>query len=392
LSSDSFRHFDNAIQSINTNLLCASDALGYQIWLAGAARIIGKSRLIVAVYAGLMSATTAYIWYLWFKLCLPSKKMALFGYALIVWLPDWIKIFSYFMEETLLLPMVGLMLYFGWQAKKTLLFKDCFLFAGAAGLSFITKATCAPLVAITYIFLASNLQAQLSRSAVIQRLAQCLAITLLICLLAPISFYSRTGCWSWFLPAQAGTNKLYYESDKKRINVSARYYDRFDQQWKNEEYWFGNPSYYNQQLLPFSSWISARQDAYECTMDFGAPANSRFMPKINVSWRKRIELTLENWIYLFVGLVWPTEFANSKVNFERWLWPFFTVIILAAALRKKRLNELDILFFGTLLVLMFQQECVMEGRYRICWEGTVIPTFVLALSEFRKNQKEVSDG
>ena len=392
LVSDSFRHYEHATHELNYNLYSASDALGYQVWLSTAVHLFGKSRFAAAVYAGIMSATTAYVWYLWFKLCLPSKKLALLAYALIVWLPDWIKIYSYFMEETLLLPLVGLMLYFGWKAKQTLALKDSLLFAGAAGLSFITKATCAPILAITYIFLAGNLHAQLSRSELIRRLVQCISITLLICLLAPISFYSRTGAWSWFLPAQAGANKLYYESGKREIQIAARYWDRFDQQWKTEGYWFGCPSFYTKQLLPFSDWTSGRLGTCECTMDFGAPASSRFLPKIDLSWGKRIELTLENWIYLFVGFVWPTEFPDSKVNFERWLWPFFTLIIFAQALRKRRLNELSILCFGTILVLMFQQESIVEGRYRICWEGIVIPTLLLALSEMRKPEKEIGDG
>ena len=65
----------------------------------------------------------------------------------------------------------------------------------------------------------------------------------------------------------------------------------------------------------------------------------------------------------------------------RWLSPFFTITIIVAALKKRRLNELDMLFFGTLLVFLFQQECGMEGRYRMCWEGVVIPTLMLAISE-----------
>ncbi len=303
LSSDSLRHFSNATDALNGAIYSASDALGYQIWLSSAVHIFGKSHFFMAAYAGILSAITTYIWYRWFKLCLPSRRMALWAYALIIWLPDWIKIYCYFMEETLLLPLVGSMLYFGWKAKNTLALKDCLLFAGAVGLSFITKATCAPMAAITYCFLARKLQLQLPRPEVIKRIALSLSVTLSICLLAPISFYSRTGCWSWFLPAQAGSNKLYYESGRKTMKVTARYFDRFNGIWKDEEYWFGCPSYYTNQLVPFSNWITPRTGDYECKMDFGAPPQSRFLPKINLSFNRRIELTLENWIYFFVGFV-----------------------------------------------------------------------------------------
>ena len=386
LFSDAQRHFDNASKDMNFGLYSASDALGYQMWLSAAIHVFGKSHFFSAAYAGILSATTAYIWYQWFKLCLPSKRMALWAYVLIVWLPDWIKIYSYFMEETLLLPLVGLMLYFGWKAKDSLALKDCLLFGGAVGLSFITKATCAPMAAIAYCFLARNLQVRLPRSEFIDRLIPSVAIAVSICLLAPISFYSRTGCWSWFLPAQAGSNKQYYESGKMKMKVTAHYFDRFAEVWKDEEYWFGCPSYYTHQLVPFSEWSTPRTGEVECHMDFGGPANTRFLPKIDVTLGQRIELTLENWIYFFVGFVWPTEYPYSQINFVRWIWPFCTIAIIVAAVKKRRLNELDILFFGTLLVFLLQQECGMEGRYRMCWEGVVIPTLILAISDMWKKR------
>jgi hypothetical protein len=384
LISDSSRHFRSATESLNYWLFGISDGLGYQIWLSAFAHIFGQSRWLVGLYCGLMSAATAFAWYQWFKLCLPSKRLALVAYALIIWLPDWIKLFVFFLDETLLLLLVGVMLYFGWKARKTLAFKDCLIFASIAGFSFLTKATCAPQIAITYFFLGTMLFRKLPRPVFIQRLALSISLTVLICLLAPLSFYSRTGAWSWFLPAQAQTNKLYYESGQKTVAIHSRYFDRQEGAWKTEDYWFGNPSYYTPQLLPFSNWISPRTGYFCCVMDLGAP--ERFFPKVDLTWRKRIELTLENWIYLFVGFVWPTEFPTSKVSFERWLWPFFTLIVVASVCRKKGLNNLDVLSLGTLAVLMFQQECAMEGRYRLTWEGVMIPCVVQSISDLRKKR------
>jgi hypothetical protein len=74
------------------------------------------------------------------------------------------------------------------------------------------------------------------------------------------------------------------------------------------------------------------------------------------------------------------------VSFERWLWPFFTLIIVASVCRKRRLNDLDVLSLGTLVVLMFQQECVMEGRYRLTWEGVMIPCVVQSMNDLRKRR------
>jgi hypothetical protein len=418
LVSDSDRHFRSATEALDFGIFSISDSLGYQIWLGAAARIFGKSHPVVATYAGIMSVTTAYAWYLWFKLCLPTKRIAMVAFALITWMPDWIKLYTYFLDETLLLPLVGFMLYFGWKAKETLALKDCLLFAGFAGLSFITKATCAPLIGITYILLCRNLwrapislphapvsppqapislltpfslwQARFTQSILIRRLAPSIALTLVICLLPPISFYSRTGSWSMFLPAQAKSNALYFQSGKKMMKVRNRYFDRLSGQWRVEDYWFGCPSYYTKQLTPFSDWISQRDGEFKCEIDYGAPPESRFVAdKNHLSFRQKIDLTLENCVYVLVGLVWPVEFPNSIVNFERWLWPIFTLAILFSAIKRRGLNELDILCFAMLLVLMFQQECGVEGRYRMVWEGVVIPTFVLVISRWFK---KLTDG
>jgi hypothetical protein len=238
----------------------------------------------------------------------------------------------------------------------------------------------------------SLLQARFTQSIFIRRLAPSIALTVIICLLAPISFHSRTGCWSWFLPAQARSNALYFQSGKRTMKVSNRYFDRLSGQWRVEEYWFGCPSYYSKQLTPFSDWISPREGEFVCKIDYGVPPESRFLPpRVDVPLAKRIELTLENCIYVLVGLVWPVEFPNSTVNFERWLWPFFTLAILFSAVKRRRLNELDILCFAMLLVLMFQQECSVEGRYRMVWEGVVVPTLVLALSDWFKKLKKLTD-
>ena len=390
LVSDSSRHFLSATGALNYWIFAMSDGLGYQIWLSAFAHIFGQSRPLVALYCGIMGTTTAYLWYCWFKLCLPSKKLALIAYVLIVWLPDWTKLFVYFLDETLLLLLVGLMLYLGWTARRTLSLRDCLIFAAVAGFSFLTKATCAPQIAFTYLFLGVSLYSHLPRRIFFKQVFLSLSLTVLICLLAPLSFYARTGAWSWFLPAQAQTNKMYYESGKQTLAFHSRYFDRQDGVWKTEDYWFGNPSYYTPQLLPFSDWKSPRTGDCCVVMDFGEPYGERFFPKVEVSLRRRIELTLENWIYLFVGFVWPVEFPNSAVNFERWLWPIFTLIIVASVCRRRRLNELDILSLGTLLILMFQQECAIEGRYRLTWEGVMIPAVVLSIRNLSKKRFKYS--
>lgn len=391
LQSDSLRHFTNAATEANHTVFSAADALGYRVWLAAVVQITGKSLVFTALYAGLLSASTAILWFLWFRAALPNQMLALIAFDMIAWLPNWIKIFSYFMQETLALPLCGLMLWCGWRAKRTLRNRDAVIFAVIAALSFITKASSLPLIAITSAFLFRRILKSIGRREAISIAINCAFVAALICLLPPVSFYSKTGSWSWILPVQADTNRRYFASGKRELDIDVHYFDRFEGKWRDESIFFGNPAYYTPQLVPFSNWFTPREGAYRCVVDFAKPPGQRVNPDVNPSLEQRVKLTLENWIYLFVGFSWPTEFPQSKISFERWLWPFFTLAILAAWIKSRKPYELYVLSMGTLLVLMFQQECVMDGHYRIIWEGAMIPAVVLAISQLIPRRKEIED-
>src|ERR1035437_69804 len=96
------------------------DPLVYQTWLSIVQRVTMGIPGLVAVYAAALSVATPWFWYRFLSETLDSKTLALAGWAALGLLPTWIGIYSYFMSETLLLPLIGLSLWMTLRAKRRL--------------------------------------------------------------------------------------------------------------------------------------------------------------------------------------------------------------------------------------------------------------------------------
>src|SRR4026207_645956 len=82
LWSDPARHWDNATVPVTRNPLNGIDPLIYQVWLMVVAKVTNGSTTALGLYAGLLSALTPWLWYLFLRELLPSQLLALIGYAL----------------------------------------------------------------------------------------------------------------------------------------------------------------------------------------------------------------------------------------------------------------------------------------------------------------------
>src|SRR5712671_2340395 len=112
LFSDPGRHWQFALNPLLADPLSAMDAPLYQLWLTVVAKLTLGDPLALGIYAGLMSVATCYLWYRAMREVFPSRALAMLGWALLLWLPSWIGLFSYFMTEALMLPTLGLALWF----------------------------------------------------------------------------------------------------------------------------------------------------------------------------------------------------------------------------------------------------------------------------------------
>ncbi len=386
VGSDPSRHWDSAIYP-NSSILNAADALGYQIWLASVLRITSGSDQAIAIGNGLLSAITPLLWYGWFRESQPTKLKALIALVFVCWLPDWIQFAGLFMEENLLLPLVGLSLWFGWRAKRLGTLADYLIFGLASGCSLITKAISFVPLAITWLWLVKELIGGRNRCRhAWSKLFLSTIICLTICALAPLKFWCYCHSLALVLPAYSQANRQYYESGAKLSQITFRYRQPSSNQIFTAHADFGSPSFYTPQFGAFSQFIPSRTGTYVCTMDFTRPfLSQRCTPQVNFSLLNRLRYTLENCLYFLVGYAWPGQTPYSPGNEERLLWPLIAFAALFLAKRNKRYDPVFWLFFGSLLVFLLQQFSVMEGRFRMLWEALAIAALV---SQFARAQAQ----
>lgn len=395
LESDPLRHFLNARDCLRTGqdisvVYEILDPLGYQIWLSSILRITAGERTAIALYAGGLSIVTAWLWYRWMQLCVPNKLLALVGFALLSLLPDWIRVYQFFLQETLVLPLLGLSLWISWE---TALRPTTAKYIGtgvAWGCALLTKLTVLPMAAIVLgwlVWKAAPERAKLRMPLI------AVAIALLLYSLEPIKIFNRIHA---FVPIPGSDlNRAWYESGKKDLNYKIKFFDN-QQGSKEYEVKVGNPSL-DLKLPTGVEWSTSRSGTCETTIDYTAPFNS-YLPATSMSFQDRLKYTMENFVYFFFGLSWPenhmTKYAHNTLLSEslqsvRFVWLPITIAIIGLAIRKKRLDIMMLLFSGSLLFFLFQQSSIVEARYKKPWEGVAIATLLtLVATPKQRNASE----
>jgi len=156
--SDPGRHWNNGIRPLDTSPMSAIDAILYQIYVGALAKITVQQSLLVAYWTALLSLSGPWLWYRFLRELFPQRDWALTGWVVLAGLPSWSAIYSYFMQETLMLPLLGLALWATWRCRRkggTASFVVAVAAWLAAGL---TRGICLPLgaVAMTWLWFAQG--------------------------------------------------------------------------------------------------------------------------------------------------------------------------------------------------------------------------------------------
>ena len=77
-----------------------------------------RSQSLVAYWTALLSLSGPWLWYRFLRELLPSRDWALAGWVVLAALPSWSAIYSYFMQETLMLPLLGPALWATWRCRR----------------------------------------------------------------------------------------------------------------------------------------------------------------------------------------------------------------------------------------------------------------------------------
>jgi hypothetical protein len=111
------RHWDNAENFLTPGAQGASNPYLYQLYLFLVQRVTHEDRVWIGIVTACLSVFLPLFWYLFARSVLRRPVNALRYASILCWLPSNISIFGFFMNETLLLPLMGLAL---WLTQRTL--------------------------------------------------------------------------------------------------------------------------------------------------------------------------------------------------------------------------------------------------------------------------------
>ncbi len=382
--SDPQRHWEQGIDVLRQDPMVMTDPILFQLYMGTLAKLTLKTPALVAFYTCLLSVLMPWVWYRFLRELQPSKLVAVAGWAAIAIIPSWISIYGYFMQETLMLPLLGAALWLTWRCrrKQTLgSFALMILFWVLAGL---TRGICIPMAAVAATWLWLEQPDKL-------RKAGC-ALLIFGVTLGPLVYrtYQFMGIVA---PHGIGhLNVIYSKSGVKEIKIS---YERQGARWY---YGFMSPALLVQPLAPLSDWQTRRKGKHYVHVDIdkGGEDWDRALAAVDLPLGKYLWITRENLIFLFFGPSWPDSNRErwlGEVNYQtRWLWAPLFILCLVWTIARLRRQPRHWLLPGIILAWFVVQGLmpisVNEGRYRKPLEGLLVAQLVLLIGS-RRTRKPI---
>ncbi|HTD72434.1 MAG TPA: glycosyltransferase family 39 protein [Steroidobacteraceae bacterium] len=356
LFSDPLRHWNNGLHFLHPDLMGGDDPFLYQAWLAVLQFLSQGSEASINLGCALLCVLMPYGWYRALREILP-KTWALGGASLIGLWPSGLGMYAYFMNETLLLALLGAGFWATFRARR----KGT---AGAFALaSFIwtcaafTRTVAVPLALLNVLYL---VMAQPGKLRSLSVAAGCLLVLLL-----PAAWHSRAGVGFAAPLGNLYLNEIYAASGKRDVSIDAG---------PAGSYIFSSPSFYNPSFYPFSEWISDRSGVFDIHVDLKAGRRDWR----NELARARAQRTFPRWqqrwddfLFLLFAQSWPDNDRGTLSGWlsvwNRWLWlPLVLAVAWGVARERFQGREwlLPICGFGVFALLAVQSEGAMEGRFR----------------------------
>lgn len=382
--SDPARHWEQGIDVLRFDPMSQTDPVVFQLYIATLAKLTLKIPELVAFYTILLSVLTPWIWYRFLRELQPSKNAALAGWAALSIVPSWISIYGYFMQETLLLPLLGASLYATWRSKRkgtTAAFIAMVALWVVCGL---TRGVSIPMAAVacTWLWIAQDKK--------VEKAAWSLLLLGLI--MGPLTYRSFQ-IMHIFAPHGVGhMNMIYAKSGARSIEMQ---YEREGARWG---YIFQSPAAEAKPFEPFSDWQSQREGrvyAY-VNVDKGISEWDRELAKQTIDFDKYLWMTRDNLALLFFSESWPDSNRArtiGEINYQtRWIWAlFFIACIIAAAIKwpqQKHYLMLPAIILAWFIVQGLLPISVNEGRYRMPFNGLIIAWIVLLFGMRKTKQIE----
>lgn len=393
LITDPLRHWEHATAAPVFAPMRAIDPVMYQVFLSAVVRIVGDGAIRLALYTGILSAVTPWLYYLWLKELLPGRPfLALAGLLLICWLPSWIGIFSYFMTETLLLPLMGLSLWFTWRAMRADSAGNCALAVTAWLLTCMTRVVALPAFILSAVWLLRD------RTSRTKRLVLLVVLSLVLLAPAALRSYQIIGIASPFgVPV---VNSVYLLSGKKSVEVT---FLKEDGQRKDIRF-FESPSFKIDTFAPFWHWTTWREGTLRLNVDLDKGAADGLASALSSNMpdpQKAMRILLETNAYTWFAPSWPDETRRDFWFFDpswlRWIWAPLAVAVVAANTRysfiHRRIELLPLIVIVMVFAITFFPSAVGEGRYRKPLEGLLIANVLFLIANWRRPvEPALADG
>lgn len=373
--SDPERHWSQGTDALTNTFMAVTDPIGYQLYVGALAKLTTGLPGLVWFYTSLLAIAGPWLWYRFLREAAPCKWQALLGWGLLSILPSWMSIYSYYMQETLLLPMLGAALWATWRARRkgTLgAFSVMIIFWIMAGL---VRGIAIPMAAVacTYVWLIQP-----------EKVKKALAgAAILILALAPLTYRNYAAVNQFAPHGMSHLVVLYAKSGAREIEL------RIERDGARWTWSFGSPSTGAQPFAPLSEWRTQREGRYvvevdlrQGSRDWNAAKDRLAEAGIPYGW-----IIKENLIFLFFGPSWPDDNRErivDQINVGlRWIWAPLLVIALAWGGYRARHRQLDWLLPGIIAMWILIQGivpiAVNEGRYRKPYEGLIIAQIMLLL-------------
>lgn len=378
--SDPLRHWGQGVENLRWDPMSMTDPIMYQVYIGALAKLTLKLPLLVWFYTSLLSLLTPWIWYRFFRELQPGKTIALAGCVAVAWLPSWVSIYSYFMNETLMLPLLGAALYTTWRAGRKQTVSSFVLMVLAWSILGLARPVCIPMAAVASVWVWFKHPFKIGTALY--------SLLLLVLLLGPLT-YRGYKIMHVFSPHGVGhMGAVYAGSGKKDIQIT---YRREGAIWG---YAYRNPSIGIEPFAPLSHWKSQREGTV--TVDVDITHGGKELEKVLSLWKPDLNsyvwITKENLIFLFFGPSWPDVNRDrllDEINYQmRWIWAPLTLTVCLWSVMALRRKRSDLLLPALILVWFVVQALipisVNEGRYRKPYEGLLLAQIVLLMGMKRK--------
>lgn len=372
LFSDPMRHWMNGERFFRPDLMGSVDPLMYQLWVMALRGLTADDPLRVAVVTGLLCACLPWLWYRALAEILP-KNAALGWGALIGVLPSLIMPYSYFMTETLLLPLIAGAVWASFASARKRSAWGWALAAGLWALASFTRSAALPVAAcvLGWLWLRER-EGRVARAVI--------ALGVFALLFLPACWHSSLTLRYCAPLGATEMNTIYRASGAARFSVDVLGVGRWG---------FSSPSMYSKPLSPLSEWTPPREGDFNFTID---PRRGRADWRAAID-RAKAQSTLpfaedfeENALLYFFGASWPDNNHEIPMGWlavqSRWLWfPLTLAVVGMLATRWRRVGweERIIPVAAVLLTVLMltQRQGVMEGRYRKPVEPLLVASLAL---------------